>query len=667
MRLKAVRLQNFRSYSDSGWIDIGSLTALIGENDIGKSSILEALDAFFNDTIDVFDRRVSCANADEVVVSCRFDNLPAEITIDATAPTTLAEEFLLNSEGDLEISKFWRFTATKAELARVSAHAHALCGGEVEELLHKKLADLRLLIEQRDLEADRRSLGSMRRSIYTDMLEKAEVEQRERDVILEKPRATPDELGDSRKLWRKLQSRHLPVFSLFKSEQVRGDKESTVRSPLDATLKLALQGLDRELEDIAQRVDQAVRAVTERTLERLNRDYPDINEKLTPNYKRPSWSKAFDLDVLRGEDGVPLNKRGAGIRRLVVLAFFQAEAEKKKADRADGAEGPSVIYAVEEPETSQHPKYQKHILQALQDLSEAGDQVILTTHVPNLAELLPTKSVRFIDRPNGGGQPRVRSGETDRSVLIEAANSLGVLASSQPTEGANIAVWVEGDSDVWVLESLARKLHQAGELPGPLDPNRIFWIFGGGGDQLKSVVNGEYLAALKLPQFYLRDSDRANAAAPEKNLPSEVTQRVSDWTDTGIGLPIKVVQTRKREIENYLHVDAVKRSLGVGFDIFEEAAIADPDFTKLSKPDTPFWQALIARKNRDGFRIPEANRRGVAIDHRKPKHVICGLFLCEMTPAEFRQRCVATDASGHGPEIDVWFTDMAGLIDQARA
>src|SRR5690606_37405091 len=138
-------------------------------------------------------------------------------------------------------------------------------------------------------------------------------------------------------------------------------------------------------------------------------------------------SKAFDLDVLRGDDDVPLNKRGAGVRRLVVLAFFQAEAEKKRQERSEGVNQAPVIYAVEEPETSQHPNFQRAIIEAFKGLVEGGDQVILTTHVPGLAELLPIDSIRFIDRPTGAPQPRVRSGANDKDVLREAAASLGVL------------------------------------------------------------------------------------------------------------------------------------------------------------------------------------------------------------------------------------------------
>ena len=43
MRLKSFRVQNYRSINDSGDIDIGQLTALIGQNESGKSNLLRAL------------------------------------------------------------------------------------------------------------------------------------------------------------------------------------------------------------------------------------------------------------------------------------------------------------------------------------------------------------------------------------------------------------------------------------------------------------------------------------------------------------------------------------------------------------------------------------------------------------------------------------------------
>ena len=46
MKLKTLRLKNFRGYYEETSIDFSHLTAFVGKNYMGKSSILEALDIF---------------------------------------------------------------------------------------------------------------------------------------------------------------------------------------------------------------------------------------------------------------------------------------------------------------------------------------------------------------------------------------------------------------------------------------------------------------------------------------------------------------------------------------------------------------------------------------------------------------------------------------------
>ena len=110
LRLEKVILEGFRSYRERCEIEISQLTALIGENDIGKSTVLEALDAFFNDVVDAQDVNTSVSDR-RFMIGCVFSGLPETVNLDATSETTLADEFLLNGDGKLEIYKVWRSTA----------------------------------------------------------------------------------------------------------------------------------------------------------------------------------------------------------------------------------------------------------------------------------------------------------------------------------------------------------------------------------------------------------------------------------------------------------------------------------------------------------------------------------------------------------------------------
>ena len=49
MKIHKVTLINFRGYRNPTTITFNDLTVFVGRNDIGKSTILEALDLFFND------------------------------------------------------------------------------------------------------------------------------------------------------------------------------------------------------------------------------------------------------------------------------------------------------------------------------------------------------------------------------------------------------------------------------------------------------------------------------------------------------------------------------------------------------------------------------------------------------------------------------------------
>lgn len=42
MKIHSIKIRNFRSYKNEIEIELNNLTALVGKNDIGKSTILEA-------------------------------------------------------------------------------------------------------------------------------------------------------------------------------------------------------------------------------------------------------------------------------------------------------------------------------------------------------------------------------------------------------------------------------------------------------------------------------------------------------------------------------------------------------------------------------------------------------------------------------------------------
>lgn len=115
MRLKKLKIENFRGYAQETIISFeDELTAFLGRNDAGKSSILEVLEIFFNnDTVklDIGDLS-KVASSNVISITCLFDDLPDEVVVDENYPTTLQDEFLTNSEGNIEVRKEYKIQAT---------------------------------------------------------------------------------------------------------------------------------------------------------------------------------------------------------------------------------------------------------------------------------------------------------------------------------------------------------------------------------------------------------------------------------------------------------------------------------------------------------------------------------------------------------------------------
>jgi len=116
MQLYSLYLKNFRAYEDTKIVFDKDLNIIIGQNDIGKSTILEALDIFFGQEvikIDISDYNIN-ANDNNIIIGVEFivdENF--ELVIDSSNKTFLQKEYLLNRQGHLEIIKKYEVSNSK--------------------------------------------------------------------------------------------------------------------------------------------------------------------------------------------------------------------------------------------------------------------------------------------------------------------------------------------------------------------------------------------------------------------------------------------------------------------------------------------------------------------------------------------------------------------------
>lgn len=104
--------------------------------------------------------------AEQFDIACEFDGLPEALVLDENAQTSLAQEYLFNAEGALEIVK--TFKASTGKLERTAIRCQHPDDEVLTGLLSLKMADLGRLGEQRGIAghvADERVASQWRQAI----------------------------------------------------------------------------------------------------------------------------------------------------------------------------------------------------------------------------------------------------------------------------------------------------------------------------------------------------------------------------------------------------------------------------------------------------------------------------------------------------------------------
>jgi putative ATP-dependent endonuclease of the OLD family len=530
MKLTKIVLENFRSYRDLTKINVEDLTVFVGKNDAGKTSILEALEIFFNNEIVKLETADTSVGSDstKIRIGCCFSQLPNDpIVLDRSATTSLKSEYLLNEDGDLEIHKIFECGSSKVSknVVAVALHPSAEGAGDLLALKNVELKG-RIARLSGNSEVDTRSNPSMRSFIWKSF-----------DSLELMPQDIPLDKEDLKVIWEHVES-WLPLYALFRSDRPSTDDDSEVQDPMKIAVQQALKNSQHLLQQLKDQVQAATTELAARTLDKLREIAPDLASELSPNFRtEPKWEQQFKMSLV-GENEIPINKRGSGARRLILLSFFRASAESKRQQ----LNSPSIIYGVEEPETSQHPGQQRLMMEAFRELSEQDCQVLVTTHNPALAGLAPVTGIRYVRIATGAST--VLQGQ---EILESTANDLGVLADHK----VRVLVCVEGPNDCNFLRHISKLLSISDDSVPSLaeDPRVAFFHLGG--NNLKQWVQNNYLKAFHRPEVHLYD--RGDDQPPK--FAAEVEQICERGDNSFAAL------TGKRDIENYLHPNAIQLAL----------------------------------------------------------------------------------------------------------
>jgi hypothetical protein len=624
MKLKRLRLRNFRCFQSETTIDFEDITALVGKNDSDKSTIMEALDLFLNDKNPDGNDASKGGDPKDLTLICEFAEWPVEVVIDEDNSTNLATELLLNAAGNLEVHKTYSGHSAAPKCINVEAFACHPTADGAKDLLQLKNSELKKRAKEMGVDlagVDTKVNAQIRAAIRTHV----------GDLKIA-PRNIPLNDDNGKKVWEGLEN-YLPAFALFKSDRPSTDQDDEAQDPLKAAVKEAIKAKEPELRAITDYVGGEVEKIAWSTLEKLREMDPSLASQLKPSFAAQKWDTLFKTSISDDND-IPINKRGSGVRRLILLNFFRAKAEQlaKEAGRT------SAIYAIEEPETSQHPHNQRMLLRALSDLSSEA-QVIISTHTPMLARALPDSSLRYIHIRDDKTREIMKGGPTTNKVFAE---SLGIL----PDNAVKLFIAVEGPNDIAFLQGISTALRSGGlDVPDletlELNGEIIFFPMSGSNLALWSAR----LEPLNHREFHLCDRDFAPPAEPKYQAHVDAVNARARC---------RARSTLKKEMENYLHKDAIIAAyqqnqinllIPANFGPFEDVPQAVARLVHGASASATDWNLLSDDKKEEKA--------------KHSKRTLCSFAARQMNSAMLNE----IDPEG---DLLQWFNDIRDLFTEAQ-
>lgn len=613
MILKKLKLKNFRGYKDFEVSFNDSINVIIGRNDIGKSTILDALAIFFQSDkikVDIADLCVYHDEDDLVIgITCCFDVGKGEILIDSTSYTNCADEYLLNEEGLLEIRKTWDCSSGSIGKSSQKDYIIAYYPAAYDPpLVIEKIAALKqrykaLSPNPEYPKVDATVAHELRQAIY-------------KMELSENPRFETTQIEikkiDSKNIQDTLY-KQFPTYLIFESDRSNTDKDSEIQDPMKAITKTVLATMEAQIEAIRREVTERVQAIGSQTIEKLKDMDKDIAQDLTPTVTMKPPESLFSFE-LKSDNGIPLNKRGSGVRRLILLSYFRAEAEKSVTDDSDV----QLIYAIEEPETGQHPNFQQMIFESLNTLSQKPThQLIVTSHTPEIAKFVTPEQLILLRRNEENQVVAI----SDTSEKIKGVvEELGILPYAAP----KTVIFVEGENDLNFLMNLNQGIP---ELKSIVDLKAedipIIPLHGG---NLTTWFNRDYFRKSSLTQIYITDSDVPKYV----KLIDEITQ-VNDGRRFGW-------YTQRLEMENYIPMDMVESTFKLNLTKYAEEWYHTQDVPQLL---TNLWQG--------GPNDPVQKENAA-------KMILNGSITKKMTKADL-ERIDAWE------EIESWFRKIRSITD----
>mgnify|MGYP001480297613 FL=1 len=487
MYISKLHIKNYKSFLDSGVIELKEdIFAFIGQNNTGKSAILDSIQVFFPTSKKVITSEDFHKGTNEdIVIEVWFKNVDKSYL----EANIYKDKINKQNEKINEAYSLYIKEKTEANLKKYEKQKEKL-----EEIRTKEFYEA---IEKYGIDNEElyvKMVAKKGNRISTKYYNKNDVELNETDLKKILP-----------------QIKVIPALRDPKNESTAGN---------NSYLKDLIQMLDEEsktdiiLNDKRLTYSELNDVLSEETKKRCN----DLAEKITSYYNNAVGSKDYKIvidatvniskgtqytttiiDTTTGIENDVLNC-GTGYQSMIILSILETYVNISQSST-------KYILLIEEPEVYLHPSLQRKMIDTLLQISE-NNQVIFTSHSPITISKLESSNVRLVEKNNC--ESRILN-VTPKKVIDELGIKHDDILYSKGI------IFVEGKDDIDVISELIRKI----------DNNmveKINIIQTHSCNNLKFYANAELLinTNFNVPVLILRDADIEKPDILKDNLYNEV-------------------------------------------------------------------------------------------------------------------------------------------------
>jgi predicted ATP-dependent endonuclease of OLD family len=446
MKLTHLHLQGFRPFHQLIKIDFERLTMLIGNNDSGKSSILDILEIALtsNGRPDENDFYTSTTgeNAERIELILQFDADPDDEDEIAYAIDNKVVFRAVYTRDN--VTKEYQTEVPKDEVLRCSFGS--LRAPEQKEILEKYDPDSLTTATN----------AGLRVEWFNQFIE-----------TVEKVRGWKETPNNFQKILPRIQR-----YGAMDYDTPENLINRTVKQVFESVLYEELEEgddgdreLKRSLKEIEDEAEEKINEKVAELKEYIQKYAPTVtNISYEPqiDFTRGFQSGDFKVDEGRGEHY--LNKSGDGTKRKIFMATTDWDRDVTLAIQTEGGSLPDIIRAYDEPDTNLDYHAQRQLFKSISEISiheHSNIQSIISTHSPRMIDRAPAKSIRMLSESDGVTIIEKLNTGDDTAVeafLSNVARDLGITNSLMFYE--NCFIFVEGETEENALPLFYRTLYR---------------------------------------------------------------------------------------------------------------------------------------------------------------------------------------------------------------